>query len=78
MHNVSHQQRSEHLSEVVKNALCVLVNPKCIAIGPSLPFLLTFCLIFSAGIIAAYYNISCECPSPGSQPMAYPPVRYDG
>ena len=66
-----------------------LVNSKCIAIGMSLCFPLPFCLIpfsedemdvsvLNLGMIAAYYNISCECPSPGSQPMAYPLVRCDG
>ena len=89
MHNVSHQQLSDHLSEAVENTLCVLVNSKCVAIGKSLPFLLPSCLIFSiedemdvlalnVRMIAAYYNISCECPPPGSQPKAYLPIRCDG
>ena len=89
LHNISHQHLSDHLSELVENTLSDLVNSKCIAIGMSLPFFLLFCLILSLedemdvsalnlGMIAAYYSISCECPSPGSQPMAYLLIRCDG
>ena len=35
-------------------------------------------LALNLKMIAAYYNISCESPPPGSQPEPYLPVRCDG
>lgn len=71
--NVSHQHLSDHLSELVENTLSDLVNSKCIAIGVLLrfSFIVDIVLTLTAedemdisplnlGMIAAYYNISCE------------------
>lgn len=72
LHNVSHSHLSDHLSELVENTLSDLVNSKCIAIGgcrlgsTSLEtddFTEDDEMSLSAlnlGMIAAYYNISCE------------------
>ena len=48
LHNVGHQRLFDHLSKLVENTSSDLVNSKCIAIGMSLPFLLTCrsCLIW--------------------------------
>ena len=71
LHNVSHQHLSDHLSELVETVLNDLVESKCIAIGKK-PFcsVLSLCLLsaedemdispLNLGMIAAYYNISCE------------------
>jgi pre-mRNA-splicing helicase BRR2 len=79
LHNVSHQHLSDHLSDLVENTLNDLVNSKCIAIGEFLHrSVIISDLIFSEdemdvsplnlGMIAAYYNISCQsrilCTSP--------------
>lgn len=71
--NVSHQHLSDHLSELVENTLNDLVNSKCIAIGKHLQYshlklsILIICsedemdvTALNLGMIAAYYNISCE------------------
>jgi pre-mRNA-splicing helicase BRR2 len=77
LHNVSHQHLSDHLSELVENTLNDLVNSKCITIGGFIPSNL-FCncpdLILAEdemdvsplnlGMIAAYYNISCQSRLP--------------
>jgi pre-mRNA-splicing helicase BRR2 len=76
LHNVSHQHLSDHLSELVENTLSDLVNSKCISIGEPLhrSVLASSDLIFSEdemdvsplnlGMIAAYYNISCQSRLP--------------
>ena len=71
--NISHQHLSDHLSELVENTLGDLVNSKCIAIGEFILFWFLSSVtqdVFSEdemdvsalnlGMIAAYYNISCE------------------
>lgn len=72
LHNVSHQYLSDHLSELVENTLSDLVNSKCISIGMltttsnvSLSHLVSLedemdVSPLNLGMIAAYYNISCE------------------
>jgi len=72
LHNVSHQHLSDHLSELVENTLNDLVNSKCITIGQSPPciFIPASDPVFAEdemdvsplnlGMIAAYYNISCQ------------------
>lgn len=55
LHNVSHQHLSDHLSELVENTLNDLVNSKCIAIEDEMDV-----SALNLGMIAAYYNISCE------------------
>ena len=74
LHNVSHQHLSDHLSELVENTLNDLVNSKCISIGmyPVTFFSSVAHVVVSEdemdvsplnlGMIAAYYNISCEFP----------------
>ncbi|KAF8156619.1 Sec63 Brl domain-containing protein [Crassisporium funariophilum] len=53
LHNTSHQHVSDHLSELVENALSDLVNSKCIAIEDEMDV-----SALNLGMIAAYYNIS--------------------
>jgi pre-mRNA-splicing helicase BRR2 len=73
LHNVSHQHLSDHLSELVENTLGDLVNSKCIAIGelmaggsfchsPDLSFAEDEMDVspLNLGMIAAYYDISCQ------------------
>ena len=55
LHNVSHQHLSDHLSELVENTLSDLVNSKCITIEDEMDV-----SPLNLGMIAAYYNISCE------------------
>jgi pre-mRNA-splicing helicase BRR2 len=74
LHNVSHQHLSDHLSELVENTLTDLVNSKCITIGELQHHsaVASSDLVFSEdemdvsplnlGMIAAYYNISCQSP----------------
>ena len=52
---VSHRHLSDHLSELVENTLSDLVNSKCIAIEDEMDV-----SPLNLGMIAAYYNISCE------------------
>lgn len=61
LHNVSHQHLSDHLSEMVENTLSDLVNSKCISIEDEMDV-----SALNLGMIAAYYNISCECSSSAS------------
>jgi pre-mRNA-splicing helicase BRR2 len=77
LHNVSHQHLSDHLSELVENTLNDLVNSKCITIGEPLrrAVITSSDLVFiedemdvlplNLGMIAAYYNISCQSHLPG-------------
>jgi pre-mRNA-splicing helicase BRR2 len=72
LHNVSHQHLSDHLSELVESTLNDLVNSKCITIGEPLhrDIIASSDLVFvedemdvsplNLGMIAAYYNISCQ------------------
>ena len=72
LHSISHQHLSDHLSDLVENTLTDLVNSKCITIGDSILYTELVLILTSfaedemdvsalnLGMIAAYYNISCE------------------
>lgn len=52
---VSHRHLSDHLSQLVEDTLNDLVNSKCITIEDEMDV-----SALNLGMIAAYYNISCE------------------
>ena len=54
--NVTHRHLSDHLSQLVEDTLGDLVNSKCITIEDEMDV-----SALNLGMIAAYYNISCEC-----------------